>query len=236
MKHRIVVTIGALLSGASLTVVSAEPLKLLTTECEEALALSALPERLRENVTVYVLGKTGFEKSRAGTGPFACIANRNHPDSIIPMCFDKPGTAAVLPSEFRRGEMIQAGLTNADYIADRTRRVGTGDVKAPTPGVSYMVSDYNYIYIGPMDRVIKIPAHMMYYGPNMADDDIGGSLQDSFVNIGMPAMNDPGVHGMIVSLVAQASDSSDVVQYCANQLPAKPPSFADVTATAHPEG
>ena len=132
MNYRMSMTIGALLIVINMSVGAAESIKLFTKQCEEALALSALPERLRENATVYVLGKHGFEKSRTGNGPFACLANRNHPDSIIPMCYDEPGIKAVLPSELRRGEMILAGKTNADYVADRSRRVETGEVRAPS--------------------------------------------------------------------------------------------------------
>lgn len=62
MNYRMNMTIGALLVTTSMSVGAAESVTSFTKQCEEALALSALCERLRDNATVYVLGKNGFEK------------------------------------------------------------------------------------------------------------------------------------------------------------------------------
>ena len=152
------------ISGA-MTAAAAETVPLLPTSCEEALALSALPARLRAEATTYVLEADGFRKTREGTGPFTCLVTRNHPDSIIPLCFDQAGTKAIVPSEIRRGEMIQAGKTNDAFNAERTQGAKDGTVKVPAPGVSYMTSDYNYIYNAEAGQIVKVPAHMMYYAP-----------------------------------------------------------------------
>lgn len=217
--------IGLIFLATLLATVSfgAEPMKLLSTKCEEALALSALPERLRGAATVYVLEAEGYRVSKHGDGAFTCLVTRNHPHSIIPLCFDKPGTKAIMPSELRRGEMTLAGATAEDYMAERASKVQAGELLAPEPGLSYMVSDYNYIFIPPADRVLKIAAHMMYYAPNLTDEDIGGSRSDGAQNTGMPFINDPGIHGMIIAYVEQASNSADVVRHCAGQLPDEPP-------------
>ena len=63
------------------------------------------------------------------------------------MCFDEPGMKAILPSSLRRGEMALAGKSNAEFNADRKQRTHKGEVGPAAPGVSYMVSDYNYIFI-----------------------------------------------------------------------------------------
>lgn len=196
---------------------------LFSTECEEALALSALPARLRDDVTTYVLKPQGYRVSKRGDGPFTCLVTHNHPDSIIPVCFDRAGTDAIVPTELRRGEMILGGDTVQDFMVERTKKAETGELAEPKPGVSYMVSDYNYIYAPPAAQLFKIDAHMMYYAPNMTDDDIGGSQIDGTQNKGMPFMNDPGIHGMMIAYVEQASDSSDVQRQCSGQLPPEPP-------------
>ena len=45
----------------------------LLQEQEIELALSAAPEHLRSDATVYVFGKKGYEKVRSGKNGFTCI-------------------------------------------------------------------------------------------------------------------------------------------------------------------
>ncbi|MEO0425249.1 MAG: hypothetical protein AAF184_23130, partial [Pseudomonadota bacterium] len=71
-------------SPLALATQSAERLTPLPRACEEALALSALPLRLREQASVYALTDQGFELTRRSDGPFTCIVERNHARSIIP--------------------------------------------------------------------------------------------------------------------------------------------------------
>ena len=89
-----------------------------------------------------------------------------------------------------------------------------------------MVSDYNYIYFERPKRVLKVPAHLMYYAPNLTDKDIGGSAEASLKNKGIPFINDPGIHGMVISFVERASNSRQVVRHCTGQLTAEPPPMA----------
>ena len=205
---------------------TASAVKLLSTQCEEALALSAIPQRLRSNATVYTLQADGYHISKHGDGAFTCAVVRNHPDSIIPECFDVEGTKTILPSHLRRGEMIQAGLPDITYLEERNQKEKQGEIQPPAkPGVSYMISDYNYIYIAPLDGLRKIPAHMMYYAPYLTDADIGGSMEAAGTNVGLPVINDPGIHGFMIAYVAKASDSSDVIKHCKGQLGEEPSSF-----------
>ena len=85
MHRFVLILVGMFTACAS---AAKEHIELLSTACEEALALSALPERLRTDATVYVLEATGYRKSRAGQGAFSCLVTRNHPQSYIPLCFD----------------------------------------------------------------------------------------------------------------------------------------------------
>ena len=214
----------ALVFMGTLAVVDADAksMTLFTPACEEALALSALPQRLRDDATAYVLEKDGYRKSKSGGGAFSCLVTRNHPDSIIPLCFDREGTEKILPSSKRRGEMILSGSPNSAFLEERQKKFEAGDLLIPGPGVSYMVSDYNYIYAAPLGRLIKVAAHMMYYAPFKSDSDIGGSRAAGAENQGMPFINDEGIHGMMISYVEEASDSSDVITQCEGQLPEPP--------------
>ena len=68
----------------------------LTEECEESLALSALPLELRDRASVWVWRNGDFVRSRASDGGFDCIVQRNHPDSIIPECITSTGRDSIL--------------------------------------------------------------------------------------------------------------------------------------------
>ncbi len=197
-------------------------IQLLPEPCEEALALSALPLELREQASVYVLRADGYEKSRTVDGVFNCLVTRNHPESIVPLCFDEPGSKAILASSIRRGEMSQQGFTNREFMAEREAKTKAGTVKPAEPGISYMVSDFNYIYFSNTGRIGKVPPHTMYYAPYVTNEDIGGSVVRASARKGLPFINDPGVHGMMVAMVDRASDSSDVLRHCEGYLPAQP--------------
>ena len=197
-------------------------IELLPERCEEALALSAMPVELRDRASVYVLKESGYEKTRSVDDAFNCLVTRNHPRSIVPLCFDEAGSKAILPSSIRRGEMSQQGFTNQQFMADREARVTSGEVGPAAPGISYMVSDFNYIYFSRNDRIGKVPPHTMYYAPYVTDEDIGGSVARGSQRKGLPFINDPGVHGMMVALVDRASDSTEVLEHCKGHIPEQP--------------
>jgi hypothetical protein len=58
-------------------VAQATTLILLPQEQEIELALSAGPEHLRLDATVYVFGKNGYKKTHTGTNGFTCMVNRD---------------------------------------------------------------------------------------------------------------------------------------------------------------
>src|SRR5438552_2339572 len=73
----------------------------LPQQQEIQLALSAGPEHLRLEATVYVFGKRGYEKIRSGKNGFTCLVN--------------PKTMAISKTLFPPHYMIYApDITNAD--------------------------------------------------------------------------------------------------------------------------
>jgi len=64
----------------------------LPQQQEIELALSAGPEHLRADATVYVFGKKGYEKVRSGKNGFTCMVNRDGNQSgdndLKPTCWD----------------------------------------------------------------------------------------------------------------------------------------------------
>lgn len=193
----------------------------LTADCESALALSALPARLRDTASVYVLRDDRFEMAREGSGPFTCIVERNHPVSLIPQCTDAAGRDSVVPGIVQRSEWVMEELS-ADARAERFASLVTAGemVAPPRPGVSYMMSDFSYTWNPSLGDYVKIPPHVMFYAPNLSDEDIGGSMAEGMgTNRGVPFIVQPGIHGFMTSMVEHASESDAVRAACAGQLP-----------------
>ena len=189
--------------------------------CEEALALSAMPAKLRNNATVYALRGERYEVTRRGDGNFTCIVERNHAESIVPQCVDRVGVASVLPAMIHRSERIVRG-DQPSAVADAfAQQLAAGKFKAPSgAGINYMLSAYNYIYVRDADRLFRVGPHLMFYAPNVRNEDIGGSTQaERSENRGLPVVLDEGPHGYMVSFIEKPADGSDVEAACEGQLP-----------------
>lgn len=192
--------------------------KLLSTACEEALALSAIPSHLRAAASTWVLGNDGYRRHRQGTGPISCLVQRNHPDSIIPVCFDAEGSRSIMPAKMAESEAAVAGASREQVKTAFAAGVARGDWQPPArPGLAWMVSGHNRILN--QGRIIHASPHLMFYAPNLTDADIGGSFQAAMTNRGLPFVIDQGIHGYMVTFVDQPSDSSAVLEHCRGQIP-----------------
>jgi hypothetical protein len=198
----------------------------LSQECEIAVARSALPERLRTDASVYALVGNEYEKVVEGQGPFTCIIERNHPDSVIPQCMDAAGVSSVLPAIIDRSEMAVAGEDFEAIELANQGKLGSGMYHtASRPGVNYMMSDYNYIYVAGPDQVLKVPPHVMFYAPGLTNADIGGSFQGMIENVGTPFVFREGPHGYMLTYTEHRADPNEVARACHGQLGERPPSF-----------
>lgn len=195
----------------------------LTTQCEEALALSALPEQLRAGSSIYVLKPEGFTKTVEGTGTFTCIVERNHPKSIIPQCIERQDADDLVPAIIRKSEMVMNGAKGAEISADFDARVESGEYSSPDfIGVNYMMSHYNYIYVQGANSIRRIPPHLMHYAPGVTNAEVQAA--PFAASKGLPHINQPGIHGYYISFVEAPSDFSDVQRACAGQMGDFPPS------------
>lgn len=199
------------------------PYRNLTPACESALALSALPAHLRDRASTWVLGRGGFERHGAADADFSCLVARNHPDSLVPQCFDKPGQQAILPRYLDEGRMLAQGQSFDQIHAEIERRLKAREYQPVSAhGVVYMVSAYNYIYARNAGKLVHVHPHVMFHAPDVAPDAVGNSLRDGMVNKGLPFVIDEGVHGYMISMVERPSDGADVAAACAGQLPPAP--------------
>lgn len=218
--------LSASLAAAIVTATAAANLQDLSIECELAVARSAAPARLRADATVYALQDGKYRKVIDGGGPLTCIVERNDPDSIVPQCLDRAGVDTILPALIHRSLLSLAGASFDEIQADFRQRVANGEFQPPPrPGVSYMMSNYNYTYVATAARVMKISPHIMYYAPHLKNSDIGGSFQAMVENAGMPFVFDEGIHGYMISYTEHEADPNEVAEACRGQLGEAPPSF-----------
>jgi hypothetical protein len=166
---------------------------MLPRDLEIELALNAAPRHLRDGATVLALGSTGYIKAREGTNAFTCLVSRRGGD-VFPVCWDAEGARSLLPVDLDEAKLRLSGSTPAEI--DRTVADGfkTGRYRAPSrAGVAYMLSPLRYRIDekGHATRSNPNP-HVMFYGPNLTDADIGG-VRGSLVY-----MNKVGPDGMII--------------------------------------
>jgi hypothetical protein len=198
----------------------------LSTDCEVSVALSAAPSRLRADASVYALQEGDYRKVVEGEGPLTCIVERNHPDSVIPQCMDKAGIDSVLPAIIARSRMTLGGASFTEVQAENTKKLENGDYAgASRPGVSYMMSAYNYIFVESSNGIRKVPPHVMFYAPNVTNADIGGSFESMVNNIGTPVLFNEGPHGYMVVYTQYPASPDDVAENCRGQLGEPPPVF-----------
>jgi hypothetical protein len=171
---------------------------LLPRELEIDLALSAAPKHLRDDATVWVLDKSGFAIAKKGGNAFTCVVSRRAGD-LFPLCWDAEGTRSLLPLEVEDAQLRLSGKSGAEIEAIVTERFKSGEYHAPLrAGIAYMLSPVRYQIDehGGVTRTTSIP-HLMFYGPNLTDADIGGS-RGAFVFI-----NRVGPDGMMIVPVGQ---------------------------------
>jgi hypothetical protein len=144
---------------------------LLPRALEIELALSAAPTHLRDDATVWVLDKSGYAIARKGGNAFACVVSRRAGD-LFPVCWDAEGTRSLLPLDFE----------------DAPSRAGIAYMLSP---IRYRIDEH-----GGVTRTTSNP-HLMFYGPNLTDTDIGG-VRGAFVFI-----NRVGPDGMMIVPVGQ---------------------------------
>ena len=166
---------------------------LLERGLEIELALSAAPPHLRAGAGVWVLDPAGYTVARPATNAFSCMVARRGGD-LFPVCWDAEGTKSMLPIDVDDAQLRLAGRNGAEIDAIVKARFASGQYHAPArAGVSYMLSPLRY-RIDERGQVTKSPAnpHVMFYGPNLTDADIGG-VRGSYV-----FMNKVGPDGMMI--------------------------------------
>lgn len=180
---------------------------LLPRALEVELALSAAPKHLREGATVWVLEEKGYAKAKAGINAFSCIVSRRSGD-LFPVCWDAEGTRSLLPIDFDDAQMRLSGKSTADIDVIVAQRFKDGHYHAPArAGIAYMLAPLRFRIdeAGAIARTPSMP-HLMFYGPNLTDTDIGGAR-------GTPVfMNRVGPDGMMIVPVGEKERAAIVAE------------------------
>jgi hypothetical protein len=189
----------------------------LPRDLEIQLALSALPPHLRENATVYTLNPDkGFEVARKGTNGFHAFVARTGDDTfrgswpftkyrddiLYPISFDSAGAKAQMRIFFDAAKMQAKGTPPGELKKIIKDRYKSRYYKAPKrAGISYMLSPVLRTYWNPeesgeeSDSVVTMNyPHVMYYAPNVSNEDIGGGKLGGMY----PFVIMPGPHGYFI--------------------------------------
>ena len=156
---------------------------LLSPEKEMELALRAGPAHLRNEATVYVFGKRGYEKARAGTNGFSCLVNRdgtqNGDYTLLPTCWDSEGSRTILPVMLRVGELIAQEKSAAEIKRDIDEGFAQGRFHSPAKaGIAYMLAgDVKFDPKTGQLSATVFPPHYMIYAPGVTNADIGMSKE-----------------------------------------------------------
>src|SRR4030095_11657735 len=163
-------------------VAQATNLIFLPQEQEIELALSAGPEHLRSEATVYVFGKQGYEAIRNGKNGFTCMVNRDGnqagDNDLKPTCWDVEGSATIVPVMLRVGQLLAEGRTADEIKRDIDAKFSEGRFSSPRKtGIAYMLrGDVQY---DPKTKEISktlFPPHYMIYAPGVTNADIGMNM------------------------------------------------------------
>jgi hypothetical protein len=165
---------------------------------EIALARSAAPESISHDATVLVLGQHGYKTAVEGKNGFVCVVERGwmspadapefwNPKLRGPICFNPPAARSVLPTTYKRTEMVLAGKTKAEIIDGNKAAFEKGELPALEPGaMSYMMSKQAYL----TDNDDHNLAHLMFYAPPLPGTVWGADLPKS------PVMLNPQFKGV----------------------------------------
>jgi hypothetical protein len=173
------------------------------------LAMSAAPQEVAEDATVYILGAKGYEVAKQGSNGFNCIVDRDYmAGGVAPECFDAEGSRTLLAATLKTEQMRAEGVTEDGIQKEIEAGYKSGLYKAPSkPGIVYMLSGNNYLY-DPDAKIFRhIHGHLMFYAPYMTAQDLGYKSTPS-----MPYLGDPG-KPFAMMIVVPASTGADAEEH-----------------------
>lgn len=214
-------------------------LEKMPPDLETDYALSALPPRLRDGATVYLLDpEKGYYMAKQGTNGFSVFVMRTqweiaqfHPDTYTAISYDAEGSRVYLPAFFAVAEMRASGKYTATQIRDTiVKRVKDGTYKAPSrTGISYMLCPLSRTVVDG-GLVNEVMPHYMFYAPGVDDQDVGGKWEGGrsypfAVNSGPILDKEHSIYNLIIFPAGEMEkakiieDNKDLLQRLADYKP-----------------
>jgi hypothetical protein len=189
----------------------------MPAKLETQFALSAVPPALRDQAIVFLLDpKEGYQLARQGTSGVTCLVQRTvwemadfRNDIFIPLCYDAVGTKTYLKVIMDAASLRARGMSPVALKAEIENRWRNKTYKLPAQaGLSYMVAPV-FRTVGPPDmKVHTMPMpHLMFYAPNITNEDIGAvpnlSLPSSLL---YPFIDKQGIaeQSYVIQLIGEA--------------------------------
>jgi hypothetical protein len=183
---------------------------LIPRDEEVRLALSAGPEHLRKEASVFVLERGGYVRAQEGTNGFTCLVEHDHPLSVEPICFDAEGSMTTLPAVLEKTRLREQGLSDEEIAGRIKKDYESGKLQAPQkPGIAYMLSPELKFYHPETGKYSGFVPHVMFYVPYMKNQDIG-ALPKHFGSTTQPWVLNEGTPTAYVIVVPQLEDAKPV--------------------------
>jgi hypothetical protein len=182
---------------------------------EIALARSAAPDAISGDARILILGRHGYETAVEGKNGFVCVVERGwmspsdapefwNPKLRGPICFNPPAARSVLPTTYKRTEMVLAGRSKAEIVDGNKAAFEKGELPPLEPGaMSYMLSKGAYL----TDDGGHNLAHLMFYTPPLDGGVWGADLPKSPVML-IPQFKGAQPIDVFIVPVARWSDGS----------------------------
>src|SRR6202043_3354230 len=113
--------------------------------------------------------------------------------------WDREGTETIVPKVLRVGELLMQGKPIEEINAEIKEGFRTGKYISPRrPGIAYMLSNGNRDYNPRTGKVDTFPPHVMFYAPNLTNEDIGITPEALAKDPSLPFVAYQGPHGFII--------------------------------------
>src|SRR4051812_40083691 len=151
-------------------------------ETQIKIARSAAPKEVSEKADVYILGKNGYELAAKGTNGFSCAIERERLDTMEPECYDREGSRSTFKARKFVEAQRAAGVSEENIEKAVTAGYKSGQFKAPSkPGITYMLSDSNYVFDPDAKEVIHFAGHLMFYAPYATTKTVGSGTGAPYI-------------------------------------------------------
>lgn len=150
---------------------------------EIRMALTAGPESVTADASVYVLRRNGFELVRKGSGEFHCFVERSwrapHPENEItfdprvraPNCINGEGARTVMKEMFKVSGLALQGLSSDEINRRIDAAFTAGELENPSRvALTYMMSKHQWLG----ERPGSWKPHVMIWSPGLTGAEVGG--------------------------------------------------------------